>query len=143
MRVYLDTEFNGFGGELISLALVPERENWPSFYAVREVSGSINPWVAEHVMPVLREVPRTPNVFTGLVQDYMMRLPKTVEVIADWPEDISHLCAQLCAEAGQMLRVFPTFCLVDTWGGGGGVSKVPHNALEDARALRLWHQGLV
>jgi hypothetical protein len=32
MRFFLDTEFNGFGGKLMSLALVPENNSKPEFY---------------------------------------------------------------------------------------------------------------
>ena len=47
---YLDCEFNGYKGDLISLALVIDDDNY--FY---EVLGCPNPvsWVAENVMPIL------------------------------------------------------------------------------------------
>jgi len=34
MRYFIDAEFNGFGGQLISLALVPEDEEAVPFYEV-------------------------------------------------------------------------------------------------------------
>ena len=44
MRYFLDTEFNGFGGELLSLALV--REDGASIYLLYTVPGNIARWVA-------------------------------------------------------------------------------------------------
>ena len=40
MKLFLDCEFNGFGGELISMALVDENERY--FYEVRGGSGNLN-----------------------------------------------------------------------------------------------------
>jgi hypothetical protein len=140
MRVYLDTEFNGFGGELISLALVPEG-TLPSFYEVRSIPADVHPWVQQHVVPVLDKAPLGNVAFKDRVQSYLRMFTDGVEIIADWPEDICHMCAQMCSEGGKALMIFPTFRLVNTWGGGGGISRIPHNALEDARALRAWHVG--
>lgn len=39
MKLFLDCEFNGFGGELISMALVDENERY--FYEVGGVSKSM------------------------------------------------------------------------------------------------------
>ena len=37
MKLFLDTEFNGFGGKLISMALVPEDKTLPEFYKELEI----------------------------------------------------------------------------------------------------------
>ena len=52
MKLFLDCEFNGFGGELISMALVDENERY--FY---EVLPCINPtsWVLDNVIPILNK----------------------------------------------------------------------------------------
>lgn len=50
MRYYLDTEFDGFGGPLLSLALV--REDGASFYVVTSASAE-NEWVKANVEPIL------------------------------------------------------------------------------------------
>ena len=44
--IYLDTEFNGFGGELISLALV-EPISGKTFYRVKQIPMAPHPWVAD------------------------------------------------------------------------------------------------
>ena len=41
MRYFLDCEYNGFGGELISLALVPEHGDH-EFYAVLELPEAVH-----------------------------------------------------------------------------------------------------
>jgi hypothetical protein len=56
MRYFLDTEFNGFGGELISLALVPEHGD-QEFYVVLPLPETLHPWVERHVVPYLSSVP--------------------------------------------------------------------------------------
>ena len=47
MRYFLDTEFNGFGGTLISLALVSELGT--SIYLIYPLTGMIDPWARDHV----------------------------------------------------------------------------------------------
>ena len=56
MRYFLDAEFNGFGGELISLALVPEQDGLPPFYEAIRCDAPTD-WVAENVIPVLETRP--------------------------------------------------------------------------------------
>ncbi|MEP3278344.1 MAG: hypothetical protein ABJN26_00170 [Stappiaceae bacterium] len=57
--LYLDTEFNGFGGELISIALVNGES---AFYEVLEIDGQYEPWVAENVIPILEKEPISKEV---------------------------------------------------------------------------------
>jgi hypothetical protein len=56
MRYFIDVEFNGFGGPLISLALAPEDPEAVPFYEAL-LCDQPEAWVAEHVMPVLRTRP--------------------------------------------------------------------------------------
>nr|MBP8234387.1 hypothetical protein [Rhizorhabdus sp.] len=58
MRYYLDTEFNGFGGDLLSLALVPEYGD-QDYYVVIPTDAPYHPWVEKHVVPYLESVPHT------------------------------------------------------------------------------------
>ena len=59
MRYFLDTEFNGFGGALISLALVPEHGD-QEYYATLPLPEPVHPWVERHVVPYLGSVPGGP-----------------------------------------------------------------------------------
>jgi hypothetical protein len=142
VRYFLDTEFNGFGGALLSLGLVPiEGEE---FYITLECSDPISAWVERNVMPYLDHVP------IGLVAPPLTRLEGAIalstylatdpepELIADWPEDITQFCSLLTTGPGQMVPMPPlTFRLIATHGFSPAAnSAVPHNALHDARSLR-------
>ena len=135
MRYYLDAEFNGFGGPLIALALVPEDGGTP-FYAALECPEP-TPWVAVHVLPVLNIEPVSREELSRSFASYLADDPDPV-VIADWPEDIAHAAMALIARPGfrhPIARI--AFELCDTPGfDTARASAVPHNALEDAMALR-------
>ena len=142
MRYFLDTEFNGFGGALLSLALVPE--DGQEFYVTLECDDPVFSWVERNVVPYLDNVP------VGLVSPRMTRpeaaralaaylsLDPEPELIADWPEDITQFCSLLMIGPGLMVPVPPlTFRLVPLHGFSPSAnSAVPHNALHDARSLR-------
>ena len=53
LRYFLDTEFKGFGGELISIALASEDSRHDPFYEAAECPDP-TPWVAQHIIPVLQ-----------------------------------------------------------------------------------------
>jgi hypothetical protein len=133
MKLFIDGEWNSFGGDLISLALVSE--DGREFY---EVLGCDNPdpWVAENVMPKLEKEPIPFVIFQLELAKYLMQFEfDSVHVIADWPEDIMWFCKVLIVGPGIRLDTPPLtmeVLRVDT------VSEDPHNALADARALRDW-----
>ena len=142
MRYFLDTEFNGFGGALLSLALVPD--DGPEFYVTL---GSAEPplqWVERNVIPFLDTVPvglvspRLCRREAALALSHYLAVDPEPEVVADWPEDIAQFCSLLMTGPGEMVPVHPvTFRLVPLDGFSTAAnSKVPHNALHDARALR-------
>ena len=60
MDYYLDTEFNGFGRQLLSTALV--REDGESLYAVLPPPAEPDPWVAANVLPLILDVPKALRV---------------------------------------------------------------------------------
>ena len=148
VRYFLDTEFNGFCGALLSLALVPE--DGSEFYATLAFDGELDPWVERHVLPYFDTVP------VGLVGPRLSRADAAVElahylaadphptIVADWPEDIAQFCNLLMTGPGDMVRVPPiSFDLVPLGGFSTAAnSAVPHNALHDARALKEHILGL-
>lgn len=143
MRYFLDTEYNGWGGGLISLALVPE-DGGEEFYAVLDLPARVEPWVERHVVPYLDTVPeplRSPRISraeaAGLIAHYLAGDSSPL-IVADWPEDIALLNALLVTGPGVMAEVPAlTFQLQPLIGFSTAAnSKVPHNALHDARALR-------
>ncbi|MBN8831473.1 MAG: 3'-5' exoribonuclease [Sphingomonadales bacterium] len=146
MRYFLDTEFNGFGGALLSLALVPEYGD-EEFYVSLPPPDKLNPWAEQHVMPYMRFVP------VGL--DYQLSREHASQhleaylagdtdpiIVADWPDDLAHFCQLMLTGPGQMID--HTGLRLELINGAGfsaaANSKVPHNALHDARALRDFYQ---
>ena len=149
MRIWIDTEFNGFEGELISLALVDEQGR--SFYRYRPCPSPAA-WVAEHVLPVLglyRPEPiatqpalKHPSNFWSLhriqfalalwLADY-----EKVHIVADWPEDIAQFSRALVTGPGTRIDTPPL--TMEVRRDLDAESLVPHNALEDARAMRAVH----
>jgi hypothetical protein len=136
MRYFLDTEFNGFGGELISIALVPENDGLAPFYAAVECKN-LTPWVVEHIIPVLDVEQVTRSGLVDLFADYLGDDPEPV-LVADWPEDIAHAARLLVIGPGLMNPVRNIrFDLVDAeLVSSGEGSAVPHNAYHDALRLR-------
>lgn len=142
MRYFLDTEFNGFGGALLSLALVPEEGE--ELYVTLRCEDPIEPWVGRHVLPFLNMVPdglggaRMSRPDAALALSHFLQADATPLLVADWPEDIAQLCMLLLTGPGTMVPVPPlSFELLPLPGFSTAAnSAVPHNALHDARALR-------
>jgi hypothetical protein len=135
MKLYLDTEFNGFGGELISMAVVPrDEEVW---YEAMDVAGPTE-WVAKHVIPVIRRQTIGPDAFRASFHRYIKRF-KNPEVICDWWEDAAHFCRMLGGKEFGSSLDFPCRISIISTPLGHPVSVLPHNALCDALALREWH----
>lgn len=136
MRYFLDAEFNGFGGDLISLALVPEDAALLPFYEAITCPEPTE-WVAEHVLPTLQTRPLTRAEVARRFTDYLID-DEAPLLVADWPEDIAHAAQLLIVGPGRMAPVRSLrFELVDPLiVGPVPPSDVPHNACSDARALR-------
>ena len=137
---YLDCEFNGFGGDLISLALASE-DGENNFYVVLPYKHlALDPWVEKHVIPILhKEAVLTNNVAAQMLSSFLSAnaINNEVKIVADWPDDFKHLCELLVVGPGvsvttpNLTMVMDLVGLVDT----STYSKIPHNALEDAIAL--------
>jgi hypothetical protein len=140
VRYFLDAEFNGFGGDLVSLALVPEDAGLPPFYEAVECSAP-TAWVAENVLPVLQVTPRSRREVADRFAEYLIDDEDPL-LVADWPEDIAHAARLLITGPGQMKPIRSLrFQLVDpvivgAGDAGGSANPTPHNAYSDAVALR-------
>lgn len=148
MKHYLDCEFNGFGGDLISLALTGGAGE---LYLARPefelAQMQIHPWVAEHVMPVISAAGAKPErcplaLFAPAIQRFLKHDPHPV-VIADWPEDFAHFMRCLITGPGMMaalpeieMRLVPA-----VRGLAYPEGAAAHNALWDARILRAGLEG--
>lgn len=127
---------------LLSLALVPDHGE--ELYLTLDWDGALEQWVERNVVPYLDMVPDSlvsPRMSRAdaarLIAHYFAGDPDPL-IIADWPEDIALLNALLVTGPGVMVDV-PSlkFQFVSLTGFSTAAnSKVPHNALHDARALR-------
>lgn len=145
MRYYLDTEFNEFGGDLISLALV--RDDGYSLYLVYPDLEDYGDWVKKNVIPILWDVPQSHMYEAYKLEKYEQgarMIQQFLEgdthpvIVTDWPDDIRYFCQAIITGPGmminipglvfQMLRVdaYPTAL----------EGAVQHNAWWDAMALR-------
>ena len=143
MRYFLDCEYNGFGGALLSLALVPE-DGGEELYLRFDCPDPIHPWVERNVLPYIDHVPEAVKLpVMGREQSaqaiamYFGHDPQP-EILVDWPTDIELLCGLLSFAPGRMVPLPDTrFRLINTGSFSPAEnSAVPHNALHDARALR-------
>jgi hypothetical protein len=143
MRYFLDTEYNGWGGVLLSLALVPE-DGGEELYLTLDWDVTLEEWVKRNVIPYLDMVPEhlvSPRMSRGdaarTVAHYLAGDPDPL-IVADWPEDIAIFNALLVTGPGVMAEVpglrFQFMPLIGF--STAANSKVPHNALHDARSLR-------
>jgi len=119
------------------LSATPAHRDYPAWYEVVEIPAEPHPFVAQHVLPVLGKEPIGRDRFAQSLAAFLASVPEPV-IIADWPDDIRCLCDGLGQfGSGMRFRLGCTLvllpqqplCAVQT----------THNALLDARALRLWH----
>lgn len=142
MRYFLDTEYNGAGGELLSLALVPDEGD--ELYVTLQASQPLVEWVERNVLPYLDSVPeqlRWPRLSRADAADALERYLRHDDepvIVADWPEDVAQFCNLMITGPGDMIELrHLTFRLLPlTNFSTAANSRIPHNALHDARALR-------
>ena len=140
-KLFLDTEFNGFGGELLSMALVsPTGREW---YECMDPPGLLwNQWVHENVLPVFGKPPISRVEFLKSFREFIQWFDRP-EIICDWHTDILHFCACLDGDSFKESVPFDGRFRVIQTPEGEPKPEIPHNALSDARALMEWHMGLV
>jgi len=141
MNYYLDCEFNGYKGELISLALL--REDGAKLY-LADLSAmymvNLDPWVKQHVIPIVETPEFMPKYVTNFTPDIeeFFQGDDNIVVHVDWPDDIKYLSELLLTGGGTMINI-PTITFVlhrvDAY-PSAIPGLVQHNALADAYALR-------
>jgi hypothetical protein len=136
MKVFLDCEFNGFGGPLLSMALVPETD-YPAFYKELHFSGQLEPWVRDNVWPHMILSPCTYYEFQKNLAEYLWKIGE-ITIVADWPDDIKYFCEALITGPGERFSFIPNINFELDF-GIEYESKVPHNALEDARGIKEFY----
>ena len=133
-RLFLDTEFNSFGGKLISMALVPEDNSFREFYKEVEMNDQLEPWVKENVVPHLCLIPCSQFQFQQSLAQYLWEAGECT-IVADWPDDIRYFCESLITGPGMCLTLLHNIHFELDF-GIEYESAVPHNALHDARGIR-------
>lgn len=130
-RIFIDCEFNGFGGELISMALVSD--DGGEFYGVIRHPKYWDKWVYENVYPHLQSQPIGLEKFRSGFIDFLSQYENPI-ICADWYTDIVHFFSMMAGEDHTQSFAYPCkaeLVLIDNY-----KSEVPHNALSDARAIR-------
>lgn len=137
MLIFIDTEFNGFNGELISLALVTNTGK--DFYEALRPTKPILRWVRENVMPYLEQEPITIEKFQVKLYQYLMEVSEycrePLTIIADWPDDIKYFCESLITGPGTSIPTPVRMNFVLDRSLSSELSQVPHNAYHDAVAI--------
>lgn len=139
MDLYLDTEFDGHGGHLISLAMSGSDDS--SWYGIFDEQCG-NEWVFHNVAPKLYAMPPSISgdhaTLRASLREYLFSRANCV-IFADWPADFEHLMRLMCGDNyDESFQVPCTMRLISTPYGWPRPHH-PHNALSDAIALREWH----
>lgn len=122
MKYYIDCEFDGFDGELISMAFVSQSDR--SFYFINKkyehLGSAKEQWVNDNVIPILFNSPQTPivdklenipfHIYSYLLDD--LKEHEIPHFISDWPEDIKYLCKSVLTGPGQMVSINTFNCSV-------------------------------
>ena len=137
MRFWIDCEWNDWQGELISIALV-DADGFEFYRVVRYLGAK--PWVMENVIPKLGRGAVSYQTMQQELKEFLMPY-STVHIIADWPEDIMHFCRALVTGPGERIPT-PKLTMEIRRDIGSDKSKIPHQALADAHAMRLEHLAL-
>lgn len=139
MRLFIDCEFNSRDGPLISMGLVSE-DGKHEFYEVVELKEPVHEWVRDNVYNVIGDNKPLPyETFQDKLKTFMGKFANIV-IVADYPVDIMHMCRAMETGPGEWFEFQPLTLVIDDDLSAKG-SKIPHNALEDAKALRLsWLQ---
>lgn len=133
MNLFIDCEFNSMGGQLLSIALVPEDLQFESFYRERAFCEPINPWVLLHVVPKMQNQDCTLPQIQAELALYLNQYDK-IHLIADWPDDIKYFCELLITGPGTRLDTPPL--TMEIRRDLDAESSNPHHALADAIAIR-------
>lgn len=133
MKLFVDCEFNGFGGDLISMALVSE--DGREWYEILPLPDVLDPWVAENVIPVLGDGDTCPEEWFREGLHHFLRQFDNPVIVADWYTDLVHFFSAF--EGIDHSESIAFDCRAELITNLPGYEpETPHNALSDARAIR-------
>jgi hypothetical protein len=130
---FLDCEFEDASRTLISVALVSE-DGQREFYEVLPHSLVADEWVKANVIPILQKAPITTEQFNAKLKTFVDQFPG-MTIIADHINDIAYFSRALDLGMGKWIMIQPLNFIVDD-DLSAKKSKILHNALFDARAIR-------
>lgn len=136
MNIYLDCEFNGFNGQLLSMAMVANEGK--EFYEVLPLPEIIDPWVAENVVPKFGKDAISKYEFQSKFRAFLNQfdLPN---IRVDWYVDLQYFFNEFNGK--DYSSSFAYACKTEIQLIDSLNSQVPHHALWDARALRsAWQE---
>lgn len=135
----IDCEYNGMGGQLLSMALVGieglQDDTNEEFYAERSLplNEPIAGWVKDNVLPyMVQDEPLSEKRFAKTLETFLSKYG-AVHIVADWPEDIAHFCNVLITGPGERIDTPPL--TMEVRRDLDAPSEMPHNALMDARGI--------
>lgn len=143
MRYYIDCEFDGHNGPLLSMAIV--REDGESLH-VETTEDPRDHWVIENVMPVMGKHMadvslQVPATMVGRKMAAFIGTDDAPVIVADSPVDIARFCSAIstapggdyapCIKPRLSFEVHDVDCYPT-----GLIGAVRHNAWWDAMALR-------
>lgn len=136
MRIAVDCEFNGFGGQLISMALVAEDgREWHASLPLPDIYDQ-DPWVRDNVIPVVHykaEPMPTMQSFRKSFERFMNGFDSPT-IVADWYTDLVHFFQIFAGrDHSESFHIPCSAVLLPNM--EFLPSAVPHNALCDARAI--------
>ena len=140
MIIWIDCEFNEFGGDLISMALVAD--DGQEFYEVIELENDekYGSWVYTNVVPWLNKDPIDKQMFQQKLWQFVNQWDE-VHIVADWPDDIKYFCMSLITGPGMSMNTPLKLTMQIDRELTTESSAILHNALEDARAIkRSWYR---
>ena len=133
--LYLDTEFNGHGGELISLALA--NPTGPPIYVRFPDPIKWHPWVELNVVPKFGIDSVRLITARHKVRIYLQSFEE-ITIYADWPADFQYLMQVMCGNSFE--ESFSVPCKMILLNNIETNPVIPHNALSDAVALMKAHR---
>lgn len=140
MNIWIDTEFNEFSGDLISMALVAD--DGQEFYEVLNLENDekYGSWVYFNVVPYLNKDPIIKQLFQQKLWAFINQWDE-VHIIADWPDDIKYFCMSLITVPGMCIGTPLKLTMQIDRTLNTESSAILHNALEDARSIKhSWYK---
>lgn len=132
MQLFIDCEFDVPTDQLLSMALV-SLDGKQIFYEVIDATAT-DPWVIDNVVTCYNKAPISKQQFIEAFDKFIERF-SSIELLCDHPNDAYYFIKWSIKEKGEWFRKPFTIVVDDDLSAKASV--ILHNALEDAKAIRL------